>query len=200
MPNEPQTYVAVIDNGLRAGHSIDQIRATVARVWPDVTATEVERAARMLRECRPTDPDPLTDSEIQAITDEIGALPDPRDGWPRVGTSDTIDRAAALQQVAAAAVVARHSTTGTDLDDLLGALGLGHAHEVAVRAEQPDLEVVDLEVAHVHDPGPAWNERGVSYAWCECGAEWWRGPCPTCGQVVAGLDIARGHCPARSAQ
>jgi hypothetical protein len=125
---KPKTIVGEIDN-LLDDCTVDEIAVLLG-----LEIAEVDRIARLLREVGPPDPDPLPVEDIQDAAEQVAALDEPGEGWPRIGTSPVVDRGQTLRQVQAATVVIRRATSGTDLDDLAGALGIRHALEVAERA------------------------------------------------------------------
>jgi hypothetical protein len=136
---QPQTIVGKIDRLLDDHCAVDEIAVLLG-----LQIDEVDRIARLLREVGPPDPDPLPAADVQDAAEQVAALDEPGEGWPRIGTSPVIDRGQALRQVQAATVVIRRATSGTDLEDLAGALGIRHAVEVAERAMLPGaVEAVD---------------------------------------------------------
>lgn len=162
-----EQVAALLDDGL----DVDDIAATLA-----MSEAEVGRIARALAERVPAPRNPLEDRTPEPQAD------------PKL-EEDEAPRPPSRDQVKVAALVVEHSTSGTDLDDLAGALGVRHAVEPAERwlaalAATP-------EPAHVHDPGPAWDEDGTAYAWCaSCSTRWDRASCDICGLPVTALVIA----------
>jgi hypothetical protein len=108
--------VEVVDRYLDDGMTVGQIAATLR-----LPVAEVGRIARLIEERGPAEPAP--DVDVQAVAEEVDAL-DVDEDEPEAPTRI---------QVKAAALLACRATSGADLDDLAGMLGIRHAVEPAER-------------------------------------------------------------------
>lgn len=119
MSRHPQpSNVEQVERMLDDGLDVDEIAVALR-----LSESEVGRIAGLLAERGPADPAP--DVDVQAVADDVDALDDGQLYDGPVAPTGT--------QVKAAAVLVRRATSGTDLDDLAGALGIRHAVEPAER-------------------------------------------------------------------
>lgn len=113
--SRPQTVVE------RVEHLLHDSAPDEIAVLLNISEAEVRRIAQLLDERGPADHVP-TGEEAQALVEAVEALPEPVD-----------DPTPTREQVKAAAVVIGRATSGSDLGDLAGMLGIGHAVEAAER-------------------------------------------------------------------